>query len=81
MPASFVDILDTVTTSDSTRCDDGDASGDIDDEGIIYLDEDIDDESDFADSDRIILYFSHILNFFSKDFVVYCWSYLIIVPL
>ena len=51
MPASLVDILNTMTTSDPTRCDDGDASGDINDEGIIYLNEDIDDEPDYSDSD------------------------------
>ena len=48
MPGSLVD---TVTRSDSTRCDDGDASGSIDDEGIIYLDDDIDDELDFSNSE------------------------------
>ena len=35
---------------------------------IIYLDEDIDDESDFYDSDRIMLYLSHILQFFKMLF-------------
>ena len=57
-----------MTISDSARCDDGDASGEIDDKKIIYLDEDIDKESNFSDSDWIILYFSRILLFFKRLF-------------